>query len=61
MALLNTHPDYMQFGGGKPHREEYPSALYREFLEYVSSKHKGLYWHVLPRDMARFWARRKAG
>ena len=55
MALINTHPDYMNFGGGKSSFEEYPAAYYREFLEYVLTKFKGQYWHVLPKTMAAFW------
>jgi hypothetical protein len=55
MALLNTHPDYMYFGEGKPGFEEYPAAYYREFLKYVKEKYEGQYWHVLPKEMARFW------
>ncbi|MGH9955502.1 MAG: hypothetical protein ACREBC_00035 [Pyrinomonadaceae bacterium] len=56
MALLITHPDYMNFGGQKQGREEYPVEYYIEFLEYMkSSKFEGQYWHVLPRDIARFW------
>jgi hypothetical protein len=35
--------------------EEYPAEYYQEFLEYVKDKYEGQYWHVLPRDMARFW------
>ena len=53
MALLNTHPDYMKFGGGKCGLEEYPVEYYIEFLEYVKEKYEGQYWHVLPRDLAR--------
>ena len=55
MALLNTHPDYMHFGKGKPGLEEYPADYYRQFLEYVKTKYEGQYWHALPRDVARFW------
>jgi len=55
MALVNTHPDYMNFDGGKLGLEEYPADYYREFLEYVKEKYEGQYWHVLPREMARFW------
>jgi hypothetical protein len=55
MALINTHPDYMNFGGGKLGLEEYPVDYYREFLECVKEKYEGQYWHVLPREMARFW------
>jgi len=55
MALLNTHPDYMNFDGKKLGLEEYPADYYLEFLEYVKERYKGQYWHVLPREMARFW------
>jgi peptidoglycan/xylan/chitin deacetylase (PgdA/CDA1 family) len=55
MALINTHPDYMNFTNGRCRREEYPAAYYLEFLEYVSTRYAGKYWLALPRDMARFW------
>lgn len=55
MALINTHPDYMHFGNWKPRLEEYPVRYYEEFLGYVKQRYEGEYWHVLPRDMARFW------
>jgi len=56
MALLNTHPDYMRFDGRKPGCDQYPAKLYQTFLEYVQSEYNGRYWHVLPKEMARFWA-----
>lgn len=55
MALLNTHPDYMNFGNKKLGVEEYPARYYEEFLEYVKERYLGQYWHVLPKDSARFW------
>lgn len=57
MALLNTHPDYMNCDSGKLSFEEYPIAYYEEFLKYVQSKYKGQYWHALPRDTARYCSR----
>ena len=57
MALLNVHPDYMNFDGENLAIDEYLAEYYEEFLEYIRTKYKGEYWHVLPRDMARFWAR----
>ncbi len=54
MALLNTHPDYMNFGNARPGREEYPSRLYEEFLHYVKSRYAGQYWHVLPKELAEY-------
>lgn len=55
MALLITHSDYMSFNGKKPGLEEYPVEFYKEFLDYVKTQYEGQYWHVLPREMARFW------
>jgi glycosyltransferase involved in cell wall biosynthesis/peptidoglycan/xylan/chitin deacetylase (PgdA/CDA1 family) len=54
MALLNTHPDYMCMGG-KHERDEYPAALYEEFLEYATRRYGGEYWHGTPREVARYY------
>jgi peptidoglycan/xylan/chitin deacetylase (PgdA/CDA1 family) len=54
MALLITHPDYMNFGSEKLHYDEYPVGYYEEFLNYISSKYEGQYWHVLPKEIAKF-------
>jgi len=54
MVLVNTHPDYMSFGDRPLGKEEYPSGLYKDFLEYVRGEYEGQYWHCLPRDLARF-------
>ena len=56
MVLINTHPDYMNFDGGTLALEEYPVKYYEEFLQYIKTQYKGDYWHVLPKDMARFWS-----
>jgi len=53
MALLNTHPDYMNFGSGGNGREEYPADLYAEFLQYVKERYADAYWTDLPRAVAR--------
>lgn len=55
MALLNTHPDYINFDGTRCAYEEYPVRLYAEFLEYVKIKYKGQFWHVLPREISSYW------
>ena len=57
MALVNVHPDYVNFGEGKLAADEYPARYYEEFLEHIRSEYQGRFWHVLPRDMARFWAK----
>lgn len=61
MALLNSHPDYMNFIAKKPFLEEYHAKYYSDFLEYVKNKYEGQYWHVLPMDMARFWSQNMMG
>jgi peptidoglycan/xylan/chitin deacetylase (PgdA/CDA1 family) len=55
MVLVDTHPDYMNFGDEKTTFEQYPAEYYQLLLEYVMAKYKGRYWHVLPKDMAAFW------
>jgi hypothetical protein len=55
MALLITHPDYMNFSGKKLGIEEYPAEFYKELLEYVKSKYSGLYWTALPKDVAEYF------
>jgi glycosyltransferase involved in cell wall biosynthesis/peptidoglycan/xylan/chitin deacetylase (PgdA/CDA1 family) len=54
MALLNTHPDYMCFGG-KPAPNEFPVALYEELLRYVREKYEGSYWAATPREVSRYY------
>ncbi len=55
MALLNTHPDYMNFNKGKCNQEEYSVNLYEDFLKYVKNKYEGVYWHVLPKKITHYW------
>ncbi len=56
MAMLITHPDYMNFNDSKNRLGEYPATFFAEFLQYIKDKYEGQYYHVLPREMARFWA-----
>jgi hypothetical protein len=58
MVRLNTHPDYMNFDGAQDSLEEYPASHYKSFLEHIKNNFEGQYWHVLPRDLARFWKKR---
>jgi peptidoglycan/xylan/chitin deacetylase (PgdA/CDA1 family) len=55
IALLITHPNYMSFGNRSPGFEEYPVKLYEAFLCFAKETYGGQYWHVLPKEMARFW------
>ena len=56
MALVDAHPDYMNFDGGKCALEQYPVAYYSGFLEYVQERYQGRYWQTLAKDVAAFWA-----
>lgn len=55
MALLNTHPDYMNFKNNKLKIDEYPVSYYEDLLLYIQEKYEGNYWHVLPKDIAHYW------
>lgn len=55
MALINTHPDYMNFAREKCKLDEYPARLYEDFLHYVKEQYGNEYWNVLPRQVARSW------
>jgi glycosyltransferase involved in cell wall biosynthesis/peptidoglycan/xylan/chitin deacetylase (PgdA/CDA1 family) len=55
MILVNTHPDYMSFGGVLPRQGEYPAALYADLLAYVRDKYSGKYWHALPHQVASYY------
>ncbi len=55
MALVDTHPDYMYWGDGRRRVDEYPSELYREFLQHIMETYPGQFWNALPRDVARYW------
>ena len=60
MALFNSHPDYMNFNNPKNGPEQYPVTYYTEFIEYIKDRYKDQYWHVLPKEMARFWQQNHA-
>ena len=52
MALLNVHPDYISFSR-KNGTGTFPWGYYHQFLEYVESNYRNLFWNALPRDVAR--------
>jgi glycosyltransferase involved in cell wall biosynthesis/peptidoglycan/xylan/chitin deacetylase (PgdA/CDA1 family) len=54
MALINTHPDYMGFGGQLA-RDEFPVSYYEDFLGYVREKYEGSCWAALPREVAQYY------
>lgn len=52
MALVNIHPDYINFNGGNDSRATFPASHVRELLDYVSTKYAREYWNPLPKDLA---------
>ena len=55
MALVNVHPDYLNFGDRKREITEYPAGFYEEFLEHLAKNYGGNYWHALPHQVARWY------
>ncbi len=59
MALVNVHPDYIDFNGSTGSRSEFPSVFYSDLLEYVSAKYGDRVWRALPCEVAAYCARFK--
>ena len=58
MALLNVHPDYMNFDGN-PRASEYPARRYQDFLTDVRSRYHDSCWFALPHEVATYVAQYK--
>lgn len=56
MALVITHPDYMNFEGKRGSVGEYSVLYYEEFLAYVKNRYGKEFWIALPKEVAEFWA-----
>ena len=54
MALVNVHPDYLDFGD-VGHPEEFPIQIYEDFLKYVKERYSGQYWQVLPGELTDYF------
>jgi len=55
MVLVNVHPDYVGFGGGKLKASEFPATLYEEFLKHVKEKYGDSFWPALPHEVAAWY------
>lgn len=55
MALVNVHPDYINFESSKSTWDRYPVHIYAELLEYVATRYKGKYWGCLPKDLTEWY------
>ncbi len=55
VALVNVHPDYMNFEDRKAGIEEYPLEQYKNFLKFLIKEYQNLFWHTLPNQLFSFW------
>ena len=55
MALVNIHPDYIDFTDHGSGRTEYPVRRIRELLQYVTDRFGGSFWSPLPKEAARWF------
>jgi len=58
LALINIHPDYIDFSG-KRSSSCYPHLLVKEFFEHLCNRYRGKFWNPLAKDLA-CWFRRHA-
>jgi hypothetical protein len=60
LALVNIHPDYIDFSGGSASNSTYPAHLLEEFLEYIVTTYQNSYWNPLARDLATWFRDQRA-
>lgn len=53
LALVNVHPDYLDWRN-RFRGTEYPLALYEDFLRYTRTRYDAQAWYALPRDVAAY-------
>lgn len=56
MALVNVHPDYLQFPDEPSCTRAYPVEHYTRLLEYARERYGDTFWQPLPRELAAFAA-----
>jgi hypothetical protein len=54
MALVNVHPDYIQFPSDRSSSTTFPLEFYSRLLTYVRDRYAGSYWQPLAREAAEF-------
>lgn len=60
LALVNIHPDYMDFERSDYAAFRYPAALVEELLNYACSRYRGEFWNPLPRELAQWFRATRA-
>jgi hypothetical protein len=61
LALVNIHPDYVDFSGRHVPNTCYPSALLAGFMEHIRSSYQGAYWNPLAKELAAWYQGRFKG
>ena len=52
MALINVHPDYLDYDSTALSEGKFPASWYAQLLEHVATRYPGKYWSCLPRELA---------
>lgn len=52
LALVNIHPDYMDFHKSDFSSLRYPASLVEDLLGYVCNRYRDQFWNPLPKDLA---------
>ena len=55
LALVNIHPDYIDFSGTGKAGCKYSPDLLVEFMDYIHSKYEGMYWNPLAKNLASWY------
>lgn len=55
LALVNIHPDYIDFNGRQQAGETYSSEFINELFDYIHSRYGGQFWNPLACDLARWF------
>jgi hypothetical protein len=52
LALVNIHPDYIDFDRGDFAHFRYPASLVADLLHHLESRYAGQFWNPLPKELA---------
>jgi glycosyltransferase involved in cell wall biosynthesis len=59
MALVNVHPDYVQFEGDDPQPRTFPVSYYLELLNYARRRYGDIFWQPVAGELADYARRFK--
>lgn len=52
LALVNIHPDYIDFSSKCFSKKTYSINMLLDFMAYIHSNYEGSYWNPLPKELA---------